>query len=106
MKKGFGIILLLFGLLITNIGVGGIVNTETIKAHVVNRNINEFKSDMDIPNQIENNYQKDMVIGIAFVGIGFILFVIGIVLTASKTNKQKAIAMELTILKNLNTKVV
>ena len=104
MKKAFGIILLIIGLIITNIGVGGLVNTETEKSNRFNKTVNEFAEDLDIQNSFARNYEQDMAIAFGFISVGLLIFISGIVLTATKSKKQLAIEIELALLKaqNLN----
>lgn len=101
MKKAFGIFLLFIGLIVTNIGVAGLVNTETKRNNELNQVVNEFANDADLQNSFARNYEKDIAIAVAFIVVGLLLFIIGIVLTATKTKKQREIEIELKVLKSM-----
>lgn len=102
MKKVFGIFLLFIGLIITNIGFGVMVNTETERNNQFNQAVNEFANDVEMQNSFTRDYEKDIAVAFAFIVVGLLLFIIGIVLTATKTKKQREIEMELKVLKSLS----
>ncbi|NJM79515.1 MAG: hypothetical protein HC854_07750 [Flavobacterium sp.] len=107
MKKAFGILLLIIGLIITNIGVGGMVKTETERKNQFNQVVNGFVEDLDLQNSFARNYEKDIAIAVTFIVVGLLLFIIGIILTATKTKKQRNIEMELLVIKNMqNNKTI
>ena len=101
MKKVFGIFLLFIGLIVTNIGVGGIVNAETERTNHFNQVFNELANDFEMQNSFVRDYEKDIAVSIAFVVFGLLLFIIGIIITATKTKKQREIEMELQLLKSM-----
>lgn len=93
MRKIIGIILLLLGLVTTNIGVGGMVHAETERPNQLEHALEEFID-------IKKNYDSEMSIGIIFIILGLVCFAVGIFLMATKTRKQKAMELELRILKD------
>lgn len=93
MRKVIGIILLLLGLVTTNIGVGGMIHAETKKPNQLEHTLEEFI-------EIKKNYDSEMSIGIIFIILGLLCFAGGIFSMATKTRKQKAIELELRILKD------
>lgn len=97
MKKVFGILLLIIGLLLTNFGVGGFVYTDTTRKCDFYQNLNDI-------NNYHKDYDGEMAVGMAIFLVGLILFIIGIVLTASKTRKQQEIEIELGLIKSQNIK--
>jgi uncharacterized membrane protein len=100
MKKGFGIFLLFIGLIITNVGVAGIVETERTREY--NQNIKIYGDANEIHFSLVKEYEQGLVAAVAFIVVGLLLFIIGIVLTATKTKKQREIEMELKVLKSMN----
>ena len=101
MKKVFGIFLLFIGLIVTNIGVAGLVNTETERNNKLNQVVSEYANDADLQNSFVRNYEEDIAIAVSFIIVGLLLFIIGIVLTATKTKKQREIEIELKVLKSM-----
>lgn len=97
MKKVFGILLLIIGLALTNIGIGAAVYNETQRTNEMFKTVDELTG-------YRNNYETEIAIGMAVFMIGLILFIIGIVLTASKTRKQQEIEIELGLIKAQNIK--
>lgn len=92
MKKVFGILLLLIGLALTNIGIGAAVYNETQRTNEMFKTVEEISG-------YRNNYETEIAIGMAIFVIGLILFIVGIVLTATKTKKQKETEIELSLMK-------
>ena len=101
MKKALGKFLLFIGLIVTNIGVAGLVNTETERNNSLNQVVSEFANEADLQNSFARNYDKDITIAIALIVVGLLLFIIGVVLTATKTKKQREIEIELKVLKSM-----
>lgn len=93
MRKIIGTILLLLGLVTTNIGVGGMVHAESERPDQLEHALEEFID-------IKKDYDSEMSIGIIFIILGLFCFAGGIFLMATKTRKQKAIELELKILKD------
>jgi uncharacterized membrane protein len=93
MRKIIGIMLLLLGLVTTNIGVGGMVHADTERSNQLKLNLEEFIA-------IKKNYDTEMSMGIVFIILGLLCFITGIFLMTSQTKKQKAMALELRILKD------
>lgn len=94
MKKFFGILLLLFGLLLVAIGMYGMGNTNGEIKGIESQIQNEFTE------QYTSTKEKDLVIGGALATVGLVFNIIGIVLLATKTNKQRRMEIELDVLKN------
>lgn len=94
MKKFFGVLLLLIGLLLVAIGMYGMGNTNGEIKGIESQIQNEFTQ------QYKSNIEKDLVIGGAVSTVGLLFNIIGIVLLATKTNKQRRMEIELDVLKN------
>ncbi|MEC4004896.1 hypothetical protein OX283_009535 [Flavobacterium sp. SUN052] len=93
MKKFFGIVLLIIGLIIVSIGVGGLSYENALRSCTENQIADELLL------RSETQTQNGIMVGSAFLFLGIVLFIVGIVLTASKTNKQKRLEIELSFLK-------
>lgn len=100
MKKIVGIIVLFFALILTNIGVAGIVFSESERNNEINKAANELVEEELIKNSFVRNYEQEIAIGIAFVIVGLLIFIFGIYLIASKTKKQREVEFELNYLKS------
>lgn len=92
MKRILGIILLLFSVLLVTIGMYGITYYSARKNFYYER----YKYDYNVM----HDFNKDIGIGFLFFVIGIVLFIVGLVLTIAKTNKQKALELELKIYKS------
>lgn len=94
MKKFFGVVLLLFGLLLVAVGMFGMGNTKGEVKCIESQIQNEFSQ------QYKSKLENDLVIGGAVTTVGLLFNILGIVLLATKTTKQRKMEIELDILKN------
>lgn len=95
LKKTFGILLLIIGLFLENIGVFGIGNTggqlKTIDGQL----------QQELFESYHRAHEQSLVIGGGLIAVGFILIIIGLVLLGTKTKAQKEKEMELKLLKSM-----
>lgn len=93
MKKAFGIIFLLIGLVMIGMGVVAITDVQSRSSTF----------DGQIGNTFSENYRnrndEQQLVGFGLIGVGFILFVTGIIMVATKSNSQRRKEVELAILK-------
>lgn len=92
MKRILGIILLLLSLLMVTIGMYGITYYSARKNFYYER----YKNDFNVMHDLNN----DIGIGFLFFLIGIVLFIVGLLLTIAKTNKHKALELDLKIYKS------
>jgi len=97
MKKTFGIIFLILGLIMIVAGIAALTNSSTRNNSYEGKVQNEFSE-----NYRSNNSQQQAGGGTLFV-VGLVFFVLGIVMVATKTKKQRLKEAELIILKNMQS---
>ncbi|MCW3085954.1 MAG: hypothetical protein JWP12_3320 [Bacteroidetes bacterium] len=93
MKKAFGIIFLLAGLVMIILGIAALTNLATKHNTIEDRFGNAINE-----NYYERN-QEQQAVGVAFTGCGLIFFIIGIVMVATKSGAQRRKEEELAYLK-------
>jgi len=93
MKKFFGVLLLLIGLF------GAVTGMATIASSQASSDCIESQVSAEFANSYRESIEQGKIIGGVFVGIGLVFFVIGIVLVATKTKKQRLMEAELLLLK-------
>jgi len=97
MKKTFGIIFLIIGLIMIVAGIAALTQSST-------RN-SSFEG--QVQNQFSDNYRSNdsqqQAGGGALIVVGLVLFVVGIFMVAAKTKKQRLKEAELKVLKNMQT---
>ena len=95
LKKTFGILLFIVGLLIENIGLGIITYS--------NGKFNTF--DGAIQQELFDSYMREheqaQIMGGVFIGVGLLVLIIGLVLIGTKTKAQREKEMELKLLKSV-----
>jgi NhaP-type Na+/H+ or K+/H+ antiporter len=91
MKRIIGMIVLLFGFLITNIGVYA-MTLYVAKGYI-------FKNHVNHDENFRSEIGRDVFIGYIFFVVGLILFITGLVLITAKTRKHKNLDLELKQLK-------
>ena len=87
MKRIIGMILLVFGFLISNIGVYS-VTLYVAKGHI-------FRDNFIHDNNYRNEIGRDIFIGTIFFAVGLVLFIVGLLLIIAKTKQHKALELEL-----------
>src|SRR6185295_3677416 len=97
MKKFFGILFLLIGLVMIGGGIAALTDANS-KHNSVEGQFGEAFS-----NSYRERTNQQQIAGASASGVGFILFIIGIVMIASKSKKQKMKEMELATLKKVKS---
>jgi len=95
MKKTFGIIFLIIGLIMIVAGIAALTNSSTRNHSYEGQVQNEFSQ-----NYRSNNNQQQAGGG-ALIVVGLVFFVLGIVMVATKSEKQRLKETELKVLKSM-----
>jgi hypothetical protein len=93
MKKAFGIIFLLIGLVMIGLGLVALTDAESRSRSFEGRIGNTFSE------RYRSNTQQQQLAGFGLIGVGFILLVTGIIMVVTKSNSQRRKEAELAILK-------
>ena len=96
MKTSFGIIFIIIGLLMIGLGLVTLTNLAT-KNQTIEAQLDYAFSERAKEKSIEQKY-----IGLGLVFSGVVIFIVGIVMTSSKSSEQKQKDIELSILKSIN----
>jgi hypothetical protein len=95
MKKFFGILLLLIGLLMMGGGIAALTDANSKHGSL------EGQFGETFSNRYRERANEEQMAGASGLGIGLVLFIIGIIMTASKSKKQKMTALELAAIKKI-----
>lgn len=95
-KKTFGILIFILGLIIENIGLGAIAYS--------NGQLNTY--DGQIQQELFDHYMREhdesQIMGSVFIGVGLLLLIIGLILIGTKTKAQREKEIELKLLKSIH----
>jgi NADH:ubiquinone oxidoreductase subunit 6 (subunit J) len=94
-KKIFGFLFLLIGLLMIGTGIATVTQSATQDNTIEGRIGNTFSQEYR-----EQNQEK-RIVGFGLAGGGLLFFIIGIVMIATKTNKQRENEIELEVIKKM-----
>ena len=95
MKKTFGIIFLLIGLLLIGLGIATISYVETRSSSIEGRLGDAFVE------SYRRQTEEQQTLGTVMIGGGLIIFILGIVMTASKSRSQRKKEEELAYFKKV-----
>ncbi|MDQ3111365.1 MAG: SHOCT domain-containing protein [Bacteroidota bacterium] len=100
MKKAFGIVFLVVGVIMIAMGIAALTNVATKNETFGGRLRNEISDSY----RSNNNEQK--LAGIGLAGIGFVLFVTGIIMVATKSAAQRKKEADLLAMKKMQSQNV
>lgn len=93
MKKAIGIILLLIGLAMIGLGVVAITDVQSRSSSFEGQIGNTFSENY------RSNNEEQQLAGFGLIGVGLILFIVGIIMVATKSNSQRRKEVEFAVLK-------
>ena len=96
MKKFFGVLILLVGLILTGGGAAGLADINS-RHQTFDGQVSETFS-----NRYREGASEQQAGATAAIGVGIVLIIVGIVMLATKTKKQRKQETELALLKSMN----